>query len=209
MKVFIKLGIAIVFSAGVMQLMSSATEDRTDRRSATAQAPAGFDNLSNGLVSQAMFEADRELFEDRETIADGLGPVYNAVSCADCHQNPVVGGPSQVTELRAGHFSRGVFAEHPGGSLIQDRAIDPAIQERVLDDYDVRSLRISLNTLGDGFIEAIADTTLVAISQDQPPGMRGEVVLVPFSRQIEHFASGVLAGRISMRVWNRLRPTLT
>jgi CxxC motif-containing protein (DUF1111 family) len=179
MKVFIKLGIAIVLSLGAMQLMSSATEDRTDRRPAPAAAPAGFDNLSNGFVSQPMFEADRELFEDRETIADGLGPVYNAVSCADCHQNPVVGGPSQVTELRAGHFSRGMFIEHPGGSLIQDRAIDPAIQERVLDDYEVRSLRLSLNTLGDGFIEAIDDATLVSISQGQPPGMRGEVIRVP------------------------------
>src|SRR5262249_44530016 len=75
---------------------------RTDRRPVAAPAPAGFDNLSNGLVSQTMLEADRELFADRETIEDGLGPVYNAVSCADCHQNPVIGGPSQVTELRAG-----------------------------------------------------------------------------------------------------------
>jgi CxxC motif-containing protein (DUF1111 family) len=179
MKVFFKLGIAFVLSLGAMQLISSATEDRTDRRPAAAPAPAGFDNLSNGLVSQTMLEADRELFEDRETIEDGLGPVYNAVSCADCHQNPVIGGPSQITELRAGQFSRGMFVEHPGGSLIQDRAIDPAIQERVLDDYDVRSLRISLNTLGDGFIEAIDDSTLISISQGQPPGMRGEVIRVP------------------------------
>jgi len=72
-----------------------------------------------------------------------------------------------------------MFVEHPGGSLIQDRAIDPAIQERILEDYEVRSLRISLNTLGDGFIEAIDDATLVSISQGQPAGMRGEVVRVP------------------------------
>ena len=33
----------------------------------------------------------------------GLGPVFNARACSDCHQNPVSGGASQFTELRAGH----------------------------------------------------------------------------------------------------------
>jgi CxxC motif-containing protein (DUF1111 family) len=31
---------------------------------------------------------------------DGLGPLYNAQSCRECHQNPTSGGPSQITELR-------------------------------------------------------------------------------------------------------------
>ena len=39
---------------------------------------------------------------EREDIADGLGPVYNAQACAECHQNPVSGATSQITELRAG-----------------------------------------------------------------------------------------------------------
>ena len=38
------------------------------------------------------------------TSKKGLGPVYNAQSCAECHQNPVSGGISQISELRAGHF---------------------------------------------------------------------------------------------------------
>ena len=42
-------------------------------------------------------------FEQRKDIHAGLGPVYNATSCVDCHQNPVTGGPSQITELRVGH----------------------------------------------------------------------------------------------------------
>src|SRR2546430_4151207 len=39
-----------------------------------------------------------------EGVDKGLGPVYNARSCVDCHQNPVTGGNSQVSELRAGHL---------------------------------------------------------------------------------------------------------
>ena len=92
--------------------------------------------------------------------ADGLGPVYNGQACGQCHQNPVSGGISQVTALRAGAVASGIFGEHPGGSLIQDRAIDPNFQERVLPGNSVRAFRTSLNTLGDGFVECIASETL-------------------------------------------------
>jgi len=143
------------------------------------EAPTGFDNLTNGVTDQPTFEADRGVFEERESIADGLGPVYNAQSCAECHQNPVTGAISQVTELRAGHFDGTNFVDHPGGSLINDRAIDASIQERVLGGNEVRTFRTSLNTLGDGFVEAIDSNTLVAISNGQPPGMRGQFIQVP------------------------------
>src|SRR3954466_9341427 len=94
------------------------------------EAPAGFDGLTNGFLDQATFNADRSVFEERDDVAKGLGPVYNAQSCAECHQSPVTGGISQITEVRAGTFLNGVFTDHPGGSLINDRATDPAIQER-------------------------------------------------------------------------------
>src|SRR5262249_11717598 len=87
------------------------------------EAPAGFDNLTNGFLTQADFDAARATFEERDEIADGLGPVYNAQSCAECHQNPVTGAISQISELRAGHVSGGNFVDAPGGSLINDRAI--------------------------------------------------------------------------------------
>src|SRR5262249_4577366 len=41
------------------------------------------------------------------------------------------------------------------------------------------ALRASVNTLGDGFIEAISDDTIKMISLLQPPNMRGLVVSVP------------------------------
>lgn len=70
----------------------------------TAEAPAGFDTLTNGMVSQAVHDGDRATFEERDGVDKGLGPLYNAQSCAECHQNPVTGGISQVSELRAGHL---------------------------------------------------------------------------------------------------------
>ena len=68
-----------------------------------ADAPAGFDNKSNGMVDEATHQADQTKFDDIETVADGLGPLYNAQSCRECHQNPTSGGTSQVGELRVGH----------------------------------------------------------------------------------------------------------
>ena len=98
------------------------------------EAPAGFDNQTNGFTPQATFDLDRVAFEDREEIADGLGPVYNAQACAECHQNPVTGGISQIFELRAGHSGPdGSFVNPPGGSLLQARATNADIQERVPD----------------------------------------------------------------------------
>src|SRR5262245_24169669 len=147
------------------------------------EAPAAFDGRSNGFLSDADFAEALETFEEREfnNGVDGLGPVFNAQACVECHQSPVTGGTSQVAELRAGHFdsARGVFVDHPGGSLINDRAINAAFQEVVQAGNEVRSLRNSLGVLGDGFVEAIDSNTLLAISQAQPAGMRGQLIQVP------------------------------
>src|SRR5207245_7573881 len=67
------------------------------------EAPTGFDNLTNGFTDQVTFDANRATFEERDDIAKGLGPVYNAQGCVECHQNPVTGAGSQISELRAGH----------------------------------------------------------------------------------------------------------
>jgi CxxC motif-containing protein (DUF1111 family) len=144
-----------------------------------AEAPTGFDNQTNGFISQADFDSTKAVFEERDDIAKGLGPVYNAQSCAECHQNPVTGGISQITELRAGHFDGTNFIDHPGGSLINDRAINGSIQERVLAGNEVRTFRTSLNILGDGFVECIADSTFQAIQNSQPFGMKGTIISVP------------------------------
>src|SRR5882724_13483100 len=68
------------------------------------EAPTGFDNVTNGFTTQEQFDADRATFEERDDISKGLGPVYNAQSCGECHQSPVTGAGSQVAELRAGHL---------------------------------------------------------------------------------------------------------
>jgi len=146
---------------------------------AAVDAPTGFDNVTNGFESQTNFDLDRAQFDSIEQIADGLGPVYNAQACRECHQNPVSGSSGQINEVRAGKLnSDGTFVDHPGGSLINDRAIDPAIQEHVFDTDTIRTFRTSLNILGDGFVEAIPDSEFVRIMNAQPAGMKGGIVRI-------------------------------
>ena len=158
------------------------------------EAPTGFDNLTNGfspqgppfdtideenVVALRSFNDNRFIFEEVEGIPDGLGPTYNAQSCRECHQNVVTGGASQIAEHRTGRLTDGVFFESPGGSLVHSRATHPNIVERVFFEDDVRTFRISTNTLGNGFIEAIANDTIIDIRNNQPSNLRGSVLNVP------------------------------
>jgi len=176
-------GISLFLSFGLLSFAPTISE-----------APTGFDNKSNGMVDDATHTADQTTFEETEGLADGLGPLYNAQSCRECHQNPTSGGSSQVGELRVGHKDdKGVF-QNPavpinhgtevitGRSLINDRAICPSgafpsteIQEHVPDTEKIRTFRVSLNLLGDGFVEAVADQTLVDLSKEQCKKSGGKI----------------------------------
>lgn len=151
------------------------------RAQAPTEAPTGFDGLTNGFLDDTEFAEVKGAFEEVDQIDDGLGPVYNAQSCAECHQNPITGGISQITELRVGHLNAaGAFVNPVGGrSLINDRATDAATQMRVPGTETIRTFRTSLNVLGDGFVEAIDSNTLLAISNSQPAALRGEFIQVP------------------------------
>jgi CxxC motif-containing protein (DUF1111 family) len=158
------------------------------------EAPTGFDNKTNGTVDDITHQADQVKFEGVEQPSDGLGPLYNAQSCAECHQNPVSGGASQVTELRVGHQGADGHFRTPdipiahgaevvtGRSLVNDRAIcpnaafpDKEIQERVPETETIRTFRLSLNLLGDGFLEAVADQTLIDLSKQQCKSSHGKI----------------------------------
>jgi CxxC motif-containing protein (DUF1111 family) len=157
-------------------------------------APSGFDNKSNGMVDDATHQADQMVFEEVEQLSDGLGPLYNAQSCRECHQSPVSGAASQVTELRVGHQGPDGRFRNPeipiahgaevisGRSLVNDRAIcpnaafpDKEIQEHVPETETIRTLRLSLTILGDGFVEALADQTLVDLSKQQCKSSHGKI----------------------------------
>ncbi len=158
------------------------------------EAPAGFDNKSNGVADDATHQADQAKFDETEDVASGLGPLYNAQSCRECHQNPTSGGGSQVMEVRVGHRGPDGHFRNPeipiahgaetitGRSLVNLRAICPnatfpatEIQERVPESETIRTTRISLGLLGDGFVEAVADQTLLDLARQQCKSSHGKI----------------------------------
>jgi len=163
-----------------------------------SEAPAGFttpilatnpgsQSVSNGLSEPPgdTFALDQMAFETIHDSSTGLGPLFNASSCVSCHANPVSGSASQFTEIRVGHRDdNGTFVNPTvpinegqntvgGRSLINDRAICAQAQEHVPEAENIRTLRAVLNTLGDGFVEAIDDNTLIAVAQGQPAQSKG------------------------------------
>jgi CxxC motif-containing protein (DUF1111 family) len=173
---------------------AAAARESAARGGRPVEAPAGFDNRTNGhspqgpqfdtinegnVVPLRSFNDNRFIFEEVEGVVDGLGPTYNAQSCRECHQNVVTGGASQIAEHRTGRMEGQVFFESLGGSLIQSRATHASIVERVAVEDNISTFRISTNTLGSGFIEAIANDTLLAIRDRQPAALRGTALEVP------------------------------
>jgi CxxC motif-containing protein (DUF1111 family) len=167
----------------------NATEAPAGFKTPTLSKHPGSKSVSNGIPEppKDTFALDQANFEAREGNDSGLGPVYNATICVDCHQNPVTGGPSQITEIRAGHLDSGgnfvnptIFINHgkdmiANRSLINDRAVCPQAEEHLPPTENIRSLRAVLNTLGDGFVEAIDDQTLLNIAANQPKLSNGKI----------------------------------
>lgn len=181
------LGVLAIVVAGVAQ--QSATEAPAGFDTPTLVQNPGSQSVSNGILEPPgdSYALDQTRFEEGHDASSGLGPVFNARACADCHQNPVSGGSSQFTEIRAGHHDANgnfVAASVPindgasiiaNRSIINDRAVVPQAQEHVPDSENIRALRAALNTLGDGFVEAIDDNTLKAIAEHQLDSTRGEI----------------------------------
>jgi CxxC motif-containing protein (DUF1111 family) len=194
------------------------------------EAPSGFTTpsltqtpmpatTSNGIAEPTgdTFVADQLQFETVHDPTTGLGPVFNGTSCAQCHQNNVVGSASQMTELRVGHldangnFSNPTIAINDGAntitgrSIVDDRAICDTAQEQVPDTETIRTRRAVLNTLGDGFVEAVADETLLTIAANQPSmsdGMiQGEAIEIPILE-----SSGMT--RLGRFGWKDQQPTV-
>ncbi len=211
---FKKTMVCVCLLTGLAMALAMAGQSSGQNSSTVTEAPSGYDNQPNGLTDAATFTMDRGKFEETEAIGDGLGPIFNAQSCRECHQNPVTGSSSQVKELRAGHQDFqgnfvGATATLADGtvtianrSLINQRAICPAVdtitvngqpqsfsfpqtqgQERISTAETIRVFRMSLNALGDGFIESIADQTLLNLASSQCSrtngAICGEAVHVP------------------------------
>jgi CxxC motif-containing protein (DUF1111 family) len=125
------------------------------------------------------FEDNKFIFEEEETVDEGLGPTYNDVGCVTCHQAVDTGAFGQQMEFRAGHLSGSTFVDNPGGQLIHTRGTDSDVVEHITTAETVRAFRVVLSALGDGFVECIANQTLQNNVAAEPSAQRGVLTAVP------------------------------
>lgn len=151
---------------------------------AFGQRPTTSGGPLNGLTPAqlAAFNAGLEEFEEEEEVDEGLGPVFNGRSCAECHSVPAIGGGSERTVTRFGKMTNGVFDPMAqfGGSLIQDQAIGPNdvpglhqfIAETVPAAATVITRRRTTSLFGLGLVDAVPDADFIALAAKQ--ALRGD-----------------------------------
>jgi CxxC motif-containing protein (DUF1111 family) len=136
----------------------------------------------------ARFNTGKDAFQVVETPEQGLGPVFNDVSCATCHSVAGVGGGSARLETRFGTMMNGVFdpMSDAGGSLIQENGIGPQgtcnyLPEVVPPGATVVAHRRTTPLFGLGLVDAVPDATYQAIAAAEasnPDGIAGLVSVV-------------------------------
>jgi CxxC motif-containing protein (DUF1111 family) len=159
---------------------------------ATSDAPLQFGDPLGGLTSSQLsaFNDGKTEFATAEEVDEGLGPVFNGRSCAECHSVPVIGGGSERLVTRFGTITNGVFdplAQY-GGSLIQDHAItrtDGSVHnfspEQVPAAATIVAHRRTPPLFGLGLVDAVPDQTfyeLAAAEARRGDGTAGRVAVV-------------------------------
>lgn len=132
------------------------------------------------------FDSGRAEFIKGNNVWDGLGPVFNGVSCLQCHHAGAIGGASADLKIsrvtRIGAMVNGVYSDLAefGGPLLQSRSLRevmpkyPIPGEVVPRQAQFVAHRITTPLFGDGLIEAIPDSTIVGLSNlRRPDGIHG------------------------------------
>jgi CxxC motif-containing protein (DUF1111 family) len=117
------------------------------------------DGAVDGLTAgeRAAFAIGDAEFERPFAASEGLGPIFNNVSCASCHSGDGRGRPENgLTRFSMG----GLPAPELGGPQVQDRAIPGATPEVAPAGADL-SRRMPPAVFGMGFVEAIPDSSIL------------------------------------------------
>ena len=112
----------------------------------------------------AAYHRGRTLFDKPFTPDEGLGPLYNNISCKACHGFPNSGGASaEALTVIAGEYNGApVTLKEDGGPVISDRAVQGVPIEALPLQTVAISKRISPPTYGEGLIEAIPAKAILA-----------------------------------------------
>ena len=115
-----------------------------------------------GLTTEELagFIRGDEAFGRQFSPREGLGPIFNNVSCAACHSGD---GRGHLRNVFVRFSQGGDLVPHLGGPQLQDRAI-PGASPETLPPGVQTSVRLPPPVFGVGLIEAIPEATILALA---------------------------------------------
>ena len=124
--------------------------------------------------------------------ATGLGPLFNSTSCAECHNNPALGGYGDSAEVHVTAFHRGSacrLLESAGGPVVQNHAT-PLLQEALGITSEptppgatATAMRTTPVIFGLGLLDAVSDRTIKDLARVRyADGVRGRPAVLPDGR---------------------------
>lgn len=145
---------------------------------ACAKAPQLGDPLKGLTPEQrSQFDRGRAEFERVFTPETGLGPLFNAEACAQCHESPVSGGPGDEIEIHVSRFLPEGPACDPlvdkGGPVIQ-QVVTPALKaalgidsEPIPPEATATAQRTTPDVFGFGLLDAVPEATILALADPE------------------------------------------
>jgi len=201
--------LAILFALAFIQPLAA----QRNRAVGPTQPNAGDPLPSLTAAQLTQFNDGLDEFTEVEDAGDGLGPVFNGRSCAECHLAPAVGGTSRRVVTRFGQRTGTAFdaLANLGGSLIQERGIGPRegsahiFQGEIVPQVaNVIARRRTTPLFGLGFVDATPDSDFFALAQLQSARRRDGIVgRVSTAENIS--AGGNTVGKFG---WKAQQPTL-
>ncbi len=180
--------------SGTVPLALAATLLAGCDNPSSAPAPALGDPVAGlDAGAQGRFLLGRALFERLATPDEGLGPLFNAERCSDCHDQPVTGGGGiRIRVVRATRFAEGRcdLLEAEGGDNIQQRATDLLAAhdlgpERIPPSATATARVTAPPLFGLGLIDAIPDAVLLEAADPDDrdgDGISGRLPRLPDGR---------------------------
>jgi CxxC motif-containing protein (DUF1111 family) len=117
------------------------------------------------------FESGKAVFERTFEPKTGLGPLFNADSCGECHEEPVLGGPGDEIEIHSTAFRPDGTCDpllEQGGPVVQQR-VTPELraalgieEEPVPAGATGTGRRTTPDVLGFGLLDAVPEAEILA-----------------------------------------------
>lgn len=136
----------------------------------TPQPGSPLDGLTDD--QRERFNLGRVVFNQAFTPATGLGPLFNNVSCASCHNEPVPGGNGAFLQLNASVLKPDGFCDplaDKGGPVYQ-LAVTPALKTALSIDAEPvpqgvpTARRTTPDMFGFGLLDAVPASTVLALA---------------------------------------------